>query len=270
MIAMFNETETTVMRNTSPKRPATRSEGASSRRAFLGMAGALALGGCTSVPRIGRGPSIAAVENSGTDIASGPATSGPSLATPASIQPNYFAPITSEPFTIPAVPRGVVPERYWRQVVSNPTGEGPGTIVIDPGQKFLYLNRADGSSIRYGVGVGRAGFGWSGRAIIALKRAWPTWTPPDDMIARQPELERYSAANGGQPPSLANPLGARALYLFQNGVDTLYRIHGNPEAGSIGRNVSSGCIRLLNHDVIDLYERVPTGTPVVVRNSGVV
>ena len=238
-----------------------------SRRGFLGMAaGALALGGCTAAPRIGGGPVV-----SGPPIASGPATSTPAfdVATPASIQPNYFAPITSEPFTIPAVPRGVVPERYWRQVVPNTTGEAAGTIVVDPGQKFLYLNRADGTSIRYGIGVGRQGFGWSGRAIIALKRAWPTWTPPEEMIARDPSLERYSAANGGQSPGLSNPLGARALYLFQNGVDTLYRIHGNPEAASIGRAVSSGCIRMLNHDIIDIYERVPTGTPVVVRNSGI-
>ena len=183
------------------------------------------------------------------------------------MQPNYFAPISSEPFTIPPVPQGVVPQQYWRQVVPNDTGEAAGTIVVDPGTKFLYLNRADGTSIRYGIGVGRAGFGWSGRAIVALKRAWPNWTPPAEMIARQPELARYSAENGGQAPGLTNPLGARALYLFQNGVDTLYRIHGNPEAWSIGRAVSSGCIRLLNHDVIDLYGRVADGSRVVVRPS---
>ena len=237
--------------------------GGLSRRSLLGLgAGAVALAGCTAAPRV-RLPS-----------ALGPAPTAPAPAVSplpqGGVTPNYFQPITSEPFTIPPVPQGVVPQQYWRQIVPNPTGEPEGTIVIDPGQKYLYWNIAGGRSIRYGVGVGRQGFGWSGRAIIALKRAWPNWTPPDEMIARQPELAKFSAENGGQPPGLTNPLGARALYLFQNGEDTLYRIHGNPEAASIGRNVSSGCIRLLNHDIIDLYERVPTGTPVLVRNSGVV
>lgn len=235
-----------------------------SRRALLSMGvGSVALAGC-SVGPVRRVPFIGAR----TPGPVSPQVTSP-LPQPAGVEPNYFAPITSEPFTIPPVPQGVVPRQYWRQVVPNTTGEPAGTIVVDPGQKFLYLNRDDGTSIRYGVGVGRAGFGWSGQAIVALKRAWPNWTPPEEMIARDPSLARYSAENGGQQPGLTNPLGARALYLFQNGEDTLFRIHGNPEAASIGRNVSSGCIRLLNHDIIDLYERVPTGTPVLVRNSGV-
>ena len=121
--------------------------------------------------------------------------------------------------------------------------------------------------MRYGIGVGRDGFEWSGDAVVQYKRAWPTWTPPAEMIAREPELERYSAANGGQPPGPLNPLGARALYLFQGGRDTLYRLHGNPEARSIGRAVPSGCVRLLNHDVIDLHGRVADGSRVVVRPS---
>ena len=243
-----------------------------SRRSFLGMAAtmsaAAALSACSTTPRIAR-PRFgtpAAPAPTATEVGE---SSLSTLAQPGSIQPNYFQPITSEPFTIPPVPQGVVPQQYWRQLVPNTTGEPGGTIVIDPGAKYLYLNRSATESLRYGVGVGRQGFGWSGRAIVGLKRAWPNWTPPDEMIARQPELARFSAENGGQAPGLSNPLGARALYLFQDGVDTLYRIHGNPEAASIGQNVSSGCIRLLNHDIIDLYERVPTGTPVIVRNSGV-
>ena len=243
-----------------------------SRRSFLGMAAtmsaAAALSACSTTPRIAR-PRFgapAAPAPTATEVGE---SSLSTLAQPGSIQPNYFQPITSEPFTIPPVPQGVVPQQYWRQLVPNTTGEPGGTIVIDPGAKYLYLNRSAAESLRYGVGVGRQGFGWSGRAIVGLKRAWPNWTPPDEMIARQPELARFSAENGGQAPGLSNPLGARALYLFQDGVDTLYRIHGNPEAASIGQNVSSGCIRLLNHDIIDLYERVPTGTPVIVRNSGV-
>jgi lipoprotein-anchoring transpeptidase ErfK/SrfK len=131
-------------------------------------------------------------------------------------------------------------------------------------QRFLYLVRENGRALRYGVGIGRDGFAWSGRAIVQWKQEWPKWTPPASMIARQPELERWSAANGGMPPGLDNPLGARALYIFQNGVDTLYRVHGSPEYKSIGKAVSSGCVRLINQDVCDLYDRVPTRTPILV------
>ena len=182
--------------------------------------------------------------------------------------PARYGPIPTERFPIPAVPRGVVDPRFWRQRVDNPfPDQATGTIVVDPNAFFLHLIEEGGSAMRYGIGVGRQGFEWSGDAVVQYKREWPTWTPPAEMIAREPELEKYSAANGGQPPGLDNPLGARALYLFQGNVDTLYRIHGNPEANSIGRAVSSGCIRLLNHDVIDLYSRVADGSRVVVRAS---
>lgn len=110
-------------------------------------------------------------------------------------------------------------------------------------------------------GVGREGFGWAGAATILHKAAWPRWTPPAEMVARDPHLEPY---RHGMKPGLKNPLGARALYLFQNGRDTLYRLHGTNDPRSIGKNVSSGCIRLLNQDVIDLYRRAPVGTRVVV------
>lgn len=110
--------------------------------------------------------------------------------------------------------------------------------------------------MRYGIGVGREGFAWAGQAIMAYKGEWPRWTPPDSMVTRQPELEPYSIANGGMPPGLKNPLGARALYIHENGKDTLYRIHGTPEAFSIGKAVSSGCIRLINQDVIHLHDEV--------------
>jgi lipoprotein-anchoring transpeptidase ErfK/SrfK len=153
---------------------------------------------------------------------------------------------------------------FLRQEVADPTGERPGTLVVDTSQRFLYLVRENGRAMRYGVGIGRDGFAWSGRAIVQWKQKWPKWTPPEDMIARQPELERYSAANGGMPPGLDNPLGARALYVFQNGEDTLYRLHGSPEYQSIGKAVSSGCVRLINQDICDLYDRVPTRTPILV------
>ncbi|CAG0995205.1 MAG: L,D-transpeptidase [Rhizobiaceae bacterium] len=170
-------------------------------------------------------------------------------------------------FMLPAIPIDKMDRRYLRQIVPDPTGERPGTIVVDTSMHYLYLVREGGEAIRYGVGLGRAGFEWAGRAIIQWKQAWPKWTPPDEMIGRQPELAKYSAANGGMPPGLDNPLGARALYIFQDGEDTLYRLHGSPEWWSIGKSVSSGCVRLLNQDIIDLYERVPNKTPILVTSG---
>ena len=148
--------------------------------------------------------------------------------------------------------------RYRRQTVDYATNEKPGTIVIDTNRKCLYLVLGDGKAIRYGIGVGRDGFSWKGVEHVSRKAEWPTWTPPAEMIARQPELAAYAT---GMPGGPNNPLGARALYLGS----TLYRIHGTAEPWSIGRAVSSGCIRLLNEDVIDLYERVRIGAKVVVQ-----
>lgn len=177
---------------------------------------------------------------------------------------DLYPPLPDEPFPIPGVAQGVIPARYIRQQVDYSTPERAGTIVVDPGAKHLYLVQEGGKAMRYGVGVGREGFDWNGAAAIQLKRAWPRWTPPAEMILRQPELEQY---RNGMTASLENPLGARALYLFQNGRDTLYRIHGTNEPRSIGTNVSSGCVRLVNQDIIDLFERVPTGSRVVVLSS---
>jgi lipoprotein-anchoring transpeptidase ErfK/SrfK len=172
-----------------------------------------------------------------------------------------YGPLPNERFPIRAVNLSLVEPKYWRQIVDDPTGERPGTVVVDTGNRFLYLVREGGRALRYGVGIGREGFSWSGRASIAYKREWPTWTPPAEMIAREPWLEPY---RNGMPPGPENPLGARALYIFQGGKDTLYRLHGNQDERAIGRAVSSGCVRLLQQDVIDLYQRVPAGTPIVV------
>lgn len=172
-----------------------------------------------------------------------------------------------ERFPIPAVDLRRVDERFYRQLVDDPTGERPGTVVVDTEAYYLYLVQPEGKAMRYGVGLGRQGFTWSGAGIIQFKREWPRWTPPEEMIARQPELEQYSAANGGQDPGLDNPLGARALYIFQDGRDTLYRLHGTPEFWTIGRAVSSGCVRLMNQDIIDLYGRVSTPSPIIVRSG---
>lgn len=181
--------------------------------------------------------------------------------------PAIYGEIPDERFPIPALRPSQVPDpRFWRQRVPNTTGEAPGTIVVDPNQFYLWLVEEGGTAMRYGIGVGRQGFEWAGDATVAFTRAWPTWTPPAEMIAREPELERFSAANGGQPPGLDNALGARALYLYQNGVDTLYRLHGTNIPTSIGKAVSSGCVRLLNHDVIDLERRVKRGARVIVRS----
>ena len=175
-----------------------------------------------------------------------------------------YGPKLDEEFPLPAIPYHELDPIYLRQDVADPTGERPGTIVVDTSQRFLYLVRENGRAMRYGVGIGRDGFSWSGRAVVQWKQRWPKWTPPADMIARQPELAIYSAENGGMPPGLMNPLGARALYIFQNGEDTLYRLHGSPEYRSIGQAVSSGCVRLINQDVCDLYDRVPPRTPILV------
>jgi len=178
-----------------------------------------------------------------------------------------YAAVYDGGFEVPAVPIQRMDRRYLRQVVDDPTGEAAGTIVVDTSQHFLYLVLGGGQAMRYGVGLGREGFEWAGRANVQWKRHWPTWTPPAEMIARQPELEKYSAQNGGMPPGLDNPLGVRALYIFQNGEDTLYRLHGSPEWNSIGKSVSSGCVRLMNQDIIDLYDRVPGKAPIVVTNG---
>jgi lipoprotein-anchoring transpeptidase ErfK/SrfK len=180
------------------------------------------------------------------------------------IRPHYLVAPAGEPFPVAPVNLNRVPAQFHRQVVPNTTGERPGTVVVDPNARFLYLVQEDDTAMRYGIGVGREGFRWSGAATIRRKAKWPTWTPPKNMQERQPETRKWAA---GMPGGPANPLGARALYLYRNGKDTLYRIHGTNEPSSIGRAVSSGCIRLFNADIIDLYDRVPTGTRVVVRPS---
>jgi hypothetical protein len=157
-----------------------------------------------------------------------------------------------------------VPQQFQRQTAAYETDQPVGTIIIDPASKHLFLVTSKKTAIRYGISVGKAGFQWSGEALITGRKPWPTWTPPKEMIERKPELSKWEK---GQPGGLDNPLGARALYLTTNGIDYGYRIHGTPEWKSIGRNASSGCIRMINQDVIDLYERVPDNTKVIVLNA---
>lgn len=183
-----------------------------------------------------------------------------------------YGPVTGEPFAVPAVPLRQVNPNYLRRAVSYPSNEPPGTIIIDPQNRYLYLVQGGGRAMRYGVGVGRDGFSWSGTATIRDKQAWPDWYPPKEMVQRQPELRRHMRqlrGGLGVAGGPTNPLGARALYLWQGNKDTLYRIHGTNEPETIGTNVSSGCIRMLNQDVIDLYQRTPLGAKVVVLSSRV-
>nr|WP_244654401.1 L,D-transpeptidase [Rhizobium wenxiniae] len=182
-----------------------------------------------------------------------------------SADPHYtamYAAIEGEQFPIKAADLKRVHPQYYRREVVYPTRELPGTIVVDTRNRYLYLVQENGGALRYGIGVGKAGLEFEGVGRVQYKRQWPRWTPTQDMIAREPE--RYGPLAGGMEPGVLNPLGPRALYLFKDGRDTLYRIHGTTEDWTIGKAVSSGCIRLLNQDIVDLYRRVPDGTRVVV------
>jgi len=172
-----------------------------------------------------------------------------------------YAALPNERFPLKAVDLAKLDPKYRRQVVRFPTSEPPGTIVVDTPNRYLYLVTGEGRALRYGIEVGREGFGWNGTATIARKAIWPTWTPPPEMVKRDPRTAPFA---GGMPGGPENPLGSRALYLYQNGRDTLYRIHGGGKPSTLGKATSSGCIRLLDHDVIDLYERVPNGARTVV------
>ena len=188
------------------------------------------------------------------------AFSGSALASPLPIFPFILtAPVQSATpqEAAPSEDEGRVaemPARWKRQTISYATREAPGTIIIDTPNRYLYYVLGGGQAIRYGIGVGRDGFTWSGVQSVTKKAEWPDWTPPPEMIARQPYLPRYMAGGPG------NPLGARAMYLG----GTIYRIHGTNAPQSIGTHVSSGCIRLTNEDVSDLYSRVNVGTKVIV------
>ncbi len=177
-------------------------------------------------------------------------------------QAAHYGATPGEPFEVQPVDLRKMDPKHLKQEVDFPTDQPPGTIVVDPHSRFLYLVQENGKALRYGVGVGKAGLEFQGSASIQMKREWPRWTPTPDMIRREPE--RYGPWRAGMDGGARNPLGARALYLFKDGKDTLYRIHGTNEPQSIGKAVSSGCIRMLNQDVIDLYGRVPRGSKVVV------
>jgi lipoprotein-anchoring transpeptidase ErfK/SrfK len=184
------------------------------------------------------------------------------------IDPYYlrmYGEVIGEPHRVAAMDLRRVDPQWWRQEVPYSTNERPGTLVVDTPARFLYLVLEGGRALRYGIGVGKTeALVFRGTASIGRKAEWPRWTPTKSMIEREPE--RYGPYAGGMPGGETNPLGPRALYLYKNGNDTLFRIHGTTEPYTIGTNVSSGCIRLMNQDIIDLYARVPTGAKVVVIN----
>ena len=200
------------------------------------------------------------------------------LASPATAQSNPFygdsgferdlslLPPAESPidFEIKPVNLKKIPASFRRQLVDYSGTESPGTIIVDPEHRHLLYVLENNQAIRYGVGVGREGFAWSGEATVGMKRRWPRWLPPEDMVFRDEKAAKWA---NGMPGGPENPLGARALYLYADGVDTLYRIHGTNDPSSIGKALSSGCIRMLNQDVAELYLQVPVGTHVVVLPS---
>jgi len=218
----------------------TGAAGALNRRRFLlGAAatiGALGLAGCAS---------------SGTDMSLAEAK----LA---------YGPLPNERFPVPAVNVSKINPKYLRRIVRYDTDEAPGTIIVDPRNYYVYRIEDNGMATRYGANVGRQGFLWSGDAYIGRKAEWPVWTPPREMIKRQPEVAIYA---GGMPPGLGNPLGARTLYLYQDGRYTLFTIYSTIMPETIGKGISSGCIGLLTQDMVHLYERTPVKTKVVVLKA---
>jgi len=166
-------------------------------------------------------------------------------------------PIGDQPGVVPSADDEVLPAAFQIQPVSFRTNEAPGTVIIVTSERFLYLIQGNGRALRYGIGVGREGFQWAGIVRISRKAEWPDWVPPPEMIERQPYLPRFMAGGPG------NPMGARALYLG----NTIYRLHGTNQPQTIGHAVSSGCFRLVNNDITDLYDRVPVGTKVIVKHA---
>ena len=174
-----------------------------------------------------------------------------------------YGPILDHGHEIPALDLSKFDPALLRQLTPSPGPYRPGTIVVNVGERRLYLVRPGGAAIRYAVGVGREeALNFRGSAVIGRKAEWPRWSPTEDMICRMPIYAHYA---GGLPGGIGNPLGARALYLYRGNQDTYFRLHGTDEPETIGEKVSSGCIRLFNHDIIDLYDRVPVGAPVLVR-----
>ena len=170
-----------------------------------------------------------------------------------------------QPGFIPDPSQEQLDPKFQKTVVFYRTSEPPGTIIVQTTERYLYVIQPGGRALRYGIGVGRDGFGWAGIVRVGRMAEWPTWTPPAEMVARDPNAAKWA---GGQPGGPDNPLGARALYLYEGDQDTIYRIHGTPEPWTIGLDVSSGCIRMNNDDITDLHSRIQVGAKVIVLMQG--
>jgi lipoprotein-anchoring transpeptidase ErfK/SrfK len=198
--------------------------------------------------------------------------SHPSAAADA-VQPDYkniYGEVKDGAFTVAAIKLSDINPAFLRTNVAYVTKEAPGTIVVDPASHYLYHVEDGGRATRYGVGVGREGFVWYGEAMIKSKQEWPDWYPPKEMLDRRPDLKKSMVAlqsGEGMHGGPENPLGARAMYLWQGNRDTYFRIHGTNEPWTIGTSQSSGCIRMINQDAMDLYQKTPVGTRVVVLQS---
>jgi lipoprotein-anchoring transpeptidase ErfK/SrfK len=229
------------------------------------VSAATCLAGCAST---NPNPSLNAAAIAASPL---PSPANPAMAD--AIEPRYneiYAEIKGDPFTVPGVNLSQVDSAFFRKNVSYATNEAPGTIVIDPANHYLYHVEDGGRATRYGVGVGREGFAWTGEARIKSKQEWPDWYPPKEMIDRRPDLKKVMVelqSGVGMHGGPANPLGARAMYLWQGDKDTYFRIHGTNEPWTIGLSQSSGCIRMINQDAMDLYQKTPIGTRVVVLGS---
>ena len=228
-----------------------------SRRRF--MAGGVAVLASTSLARADD-PYVEFNDGSKSSLNDDPIVTEEQYFDPALLPP----PESEIDFPVEPVNPRLIKKKYRLQMVDFDGSEDAGTLVVDPENRFLYHVLAYGQAKRYGVGVGRAGFAWAGNAQIGMKRRWPRWVPPREMVDRDERARKWV---NGQPGGPDNPLGARALYLYSNNADTLYRIHGTNEPKSIGLAMSSGCIRMLNEDVADLFDNVIVGTPVTVRSA---
>ncbi|MGO9004949.1 MAG: L,D-transpeptidase [Beijerinckiaceae bacterium] len=234
------------------------------RRALMAGAAACAAFGLAGCESTNPSPTVEAALPPPQEKPSAEPASGNFLA--------MYGPVTGEPFPVHGLKPTEIDPAFVRKAVDYVSNEPAGTIIVDPAHHYLYFIQGGGRAMRYGVGVGREGFGWSGSATINSKQEWPDWYPPKEMIERQPELRKSLAelqSGIGMPGGPRNPLGARAMYLWQGNKDTLFRIHGTLEPHSIGKSVSSGCIRMVNQDAIDLYARTPIGTKVVVIGAKV-
>ena len=236
------------------------------RKMIAGTSAAIALAGCAS-----------SNPNPTINAAAIPTSSPPAVAEhPAmadAVEPKYsaiYAEIKDGDFTVPAIKLAQIDPAFLRKNVTYATKEAPGTIVVDPANHYLYHVEDGGRATRYGVGVGREGFVWAGDATIKSKQEWPDWYPPKEMIDRRPDLKKVMVdlqSGVGMHGGPSNPLGARAMYLWQGDHDTLFRIHGTNEPWTVGQSQSSGCIRMINQDVMDLYQKTPVGARVVVLAS---